>query len=392
MKKLFLNGKKSLLVLGVFFMMFIMTACTKTKETIQESKGNETIENEDTGRESESQTEIKKESEIESKEGKNGTRKVIDSDGNTVEIPDKVERAAPSIGAFAQITELVGGRGKIVASVSGLPDFFTTVFPDFLESNSEGHDTSNVEDIIASGAQVAFGPTFTEEQTEQLRGAGIAVVKINSFSNAEELMDCITLIGEILGEDAPQQAKKFNEYFQGNMDYTEELTKELSEEARVKVLMLRINGGNYTTINETDICSGYIRSAGGINVAADFEGNPNETGGTKMGINGEQIIQWSPEIILTHSQTEKDEIMKDASLSVVPAVKNEKVYVVPIGTYLWSVRSGEGALMPLWLAKIQQPEIFKDLNIEDKTKEFYSEFYKYELNQEELDKILKGQE
>ncbi len=50
--------------------------------------------------------------------------------------------------------------------------------------------------------------------------------------------------------------------------------------------------------------------------------------------------------------------------------------------------SAEGALQPLWLAKIFYPEIFTDINLEEEVKKFYLKFYRYELSDEELKEIL----
>jgi len=64
------------------------------------------------------------------------------------------------------------------------------------------------------------------------------------------------------------------------------------------------------------------------------------------------------------------------------------VYLNPKGVYLWSVRSAEGALEPLWLAKILHPELAASLDIKQKTKEFYRDNYYYELSDEETENIM----
>ena len=69
-------------------------------------------------------------------------------------------------------------------------------------------------------------------------------------------------------------------------------------------------------------------------------------------------------------------------------MQNEEIFVVPSGVYLWSARSAEGALYPLWLAKTFYPERFSDLNLEQKTREFYERFYNYKLSDSELKEIL----
>ena len=97
---------------------------------------------------------------------------------------------------------------------------------------------------------------------------------------------------------------------------------------------------------------------------------------------------YDPDVIITNSPEGKAQIMKNTSFQGIKAVKNGKVFVVPSGVYLWSVRSAEGALQPLWLGKMIYPELFAELDLEQKTKEFYEKFYGYELNGDEVKNIL----
>ncbi len=319
-----------------------------------------------------------------SKEENGGIRTVINIDGTKVEIPAEVTGVAPTIGAFAHITAMLGGSEQIAASIKDLSPIFYSVWP---KTNPDGHDTSSMEDIIASGAQVVYGPNFTDEQRGQLEAAGIAVLQINAFSNAEEMKSIVTLIGDILGNDGPERAKAFNAYYDSNIEYVKTMTKDLDENQKVRVLNLRYGGDNYTTVNGKDISAFYVEAAGGSFVSGDYQG----TGGA-MTVNAEQIIEWDPDVIFTMGRSAHDQIVNDPALASVSAVANGNVFTEPSGTYPWSVRSAEGALMPLFLAKIMYPDIFKDLSVEDKTREFYKDMYGYSLSDEEVKTIMAGRE
>lgn len=316
---------------------------------------------------------------------KEGMRTITNIDNTTVEIPAEVTGVAPTIGAFGHITAMLGGSDRIVASIKNFSSLFRSVWPD---TNPEGYETGNIEDIIASGAQVTYGPNYTDEQREQLETAGIVVLQVDAFSNADEMKAIVRLIGDILGEDAPERAEAFCEYYDQNIAYVKEKTADLTDDEKVKVLNLRYSGDSYTTVKGTDISAFYAESAGGIFVSGDFEG----AAGGDMTVNAEQIIEWEPDVIFTMGREAKERIMSDAALSSVPAVANDKVFVEPSGTYPWSVRSAEGALMPLFLAKIMYPELFADLVVEDETRDFYQEMYSYTLTDEELETIMAGSE
>ncbi len=195
-------------------------------------------------------------------------------------------------------------------------------------------------------------------------------------------------VGDLLGDDAPSKAQKFAEVYDANIAYVQEKTANIPEAKRVKVLNLRTDGNGYTTVDGKDISAYYAQVAGGDFVSGDFE-KQETTGST---VNAEQIITWAPEVIFTMGQSSKEQIMNDPSLKTVPAVANDKVFVEPSGTYPWSVRSAEGALMPFFLGKIMYPDLFQDLSLEDKIKEFYKEMYDYDLNDEEVATILRGEE
>jgi len=358
------NNKKGILkfkVLGIFLsLVLILTSCSSPskKETTT--------------------TDVEKKQETTVK-----TRKITNVDGTEYEIPEEITGVAPTIGAFAHITAMLGGSEKLVATIPNLSDLFKAVWP---KTNPDGYDTSNIEDIIASGAQITYGPNYTEEQMQQLEAANIVTLKVNAFSNVEEMKNIVTLVGDILGDDAPEKAKEFNEYYDNNISYVKEKTKDLKEEEKIKVLNLRTSGGNYTTVNGKDISAEYAKAAGGIFVSDSYEGVSGE-----MTVNTEQILEWNPDVIFTMGAESGETIKNDPALANVEAVKNGKVFVEPSGTYPWSVRSAEGALMPLFLGKIMYPEIFEELSIEDETKKFYDEIYGYKLSEEEVEKIMAGE-
>lgn len=179
-----------------------------------------------------------------------GTRMVKDSSGNDVEIPAEVTKVAPTIGAFSAVTAMLGASNKIVAAAtSALSPRFKATYPDYEKANPNGYDTKNVEDIIASGAQVVYGPgTLTEEQLAQLKGAGIAFVAIEKLSTVEEMSQAFTIIGNILGGDHQKKAEELVKLYKGNVDDTAKRTASLAGSDRVPVLQLRAEGNEYSTI------------------------------------------------------------------------------------------------------------------------------------------------
>lgn len=319
-----------------------------------------------------------------------GFRMVKDSDGKEVAVPYHVTRVAPLIGAFAQVTGMLGAEQKICSSVPRLSEMFYRIFPSVKQSTLSGNLPSNIETLIASKTQVVYGPTsffLSEANIAQLQASGIAVVKISNFATIEEIKESVRLIAEILGEDAPQKAQMFNNYYDKTLLEVQNRTASVS--SKLTVLALNFSAGNYSTINDADIGAQYIKVAGGKNAASDYVIGSKDI--VKI-VNGEQILMWNPDVIITNSNPSREVILKNSAFQTLNAIKNKRVYVVPTGVYLWSVRSAEGALQPLWLGKMFYPERFADLSLEKEVKYFYKEFYHYDVSDDEVKMILEGSE
>lgn len=310
------------------------------------------------------------------------TRTITDQHGSTVQVPVTVQRVAPSIGAFAHITAMLGAPEKVVATSAGMSDLFYTVWP---TANRDRRDAANIEEIIAGGAQVAYGPNFTDEQKAQLTAAGVSVVTIDAFADPEQMKKTIALIAEILGGDAPARATEFNRAYDGYLSDARERAAKIPANEHVTVLNLRTSGDSYTTVGGQDISSAYGEAAGGTVVSADFKGNA-----TSMTVSAEQILAWAPQVIYTMGRASHDRIVADPALQAVPAVRNGRVHTEPSGTYPWSVRSAEGALMPAYIGSILYPQAYQDVSLATLTKDFYQKFYGYTLSDDQVTTILAG--
>jgi len=316
----------------------------------------------------------------------NETRFVTDTFGNKIEIPYSVTKVAPLIPAFAQMTCMLGHQDDIVASRVIFSDMFHKVFPGVKKANPNNMLSTNVETLIASGAQVAYGPTsffMNDIQKNQLKKANVAVVDISNFATIEGMKSCISSIAQILGKDAIEKADKFNAYYEQNMEKIRNRTQNLIN--KPTVLLLGFSAGNYRVSNGRDISSVYANTAGGINVAQNLE-----LGGSSfvLQVNTEQILTYNPDIIIASSNEAKERVLSEKAFKDIKAIKTKSVYVTPSGVFIWSARSAEGALQPLWLATKFYPEKFSDINMEQEVKFFYKTFYNYELNEEELNSIL----
>jgi iron complex transport system substrate-binding protein len=74
----------------------------------------------------------------------------------------------------------------------------------------------------------------------------------------------------------------------------------------------------------------------------------------------------------------------------VDAVVNERVYLSPQNPFCWiDLPQGPHLIIgTAWTATVLYPELFEDMDMEQLTRDFYSQFLHYELTDEELNNLL----
>nr|WP_321266396.1 ABC transporter substrate-binding protein [uncultured Sulfurimonas sp.] len=106
-------------------------------------------------------------------------------------------------------------------------------------------------------------------------------------------------------------------------------------------------------------------------------------------INFETLLSYNPEIIIAQNELAYKSILKKPLWKHLRAVKNNKVFLVPNKPFNWIDRppSFMRILGIQWLTKIFHPKRY-DIDLEKRTKEFYSLFLKVEISDEQIRQIL----
>ena len=165
---------------------------------------------------------------------------------------------------------------------------------------------------------------------------------------------------------------------------TDEQEIEKMESAGLKVVALRSAELDSVSVSQYDH---WMVPSGAHNPASGLTGKMTE-------VDMEQILLWNPEIIYigNHSDLMPSDLLENKQegrdWSVVSAVANKQVYKIPIGAYRWDPAGVETPLMVKWAAKIQYPEIFADMDMEQEVKDFFEIVYQYELTDEQVSEIL----
>lgn len=314
---------------------------------------------------------------------------ITDTSGAKVEIPAKINKIADSWKAHNEVLSVLGAGDKIVATVlskKSMPWLYK-VNPTMDKAVTTFGANFNTEDLMKNKPDIVF-VSSGDANANKISSLGIPVVQLN-FTTFDTMKKCISLTGEILGEDATKRADKYNNYLDDKVKMVKDITSKIPDAQKPKVLHVESLSpigvdGSKTIINE------WIEAAGGVNAAKDVTGNMKE-------VSIEQVMQWNPDIIIFGANGASGKVnpvstlLNDPNWQKIAAVKNGKVYQNPTGAFLWDRYSCEEALQVQWAAKTIHPDKFKDLDIAAETKNFYKTFLNYDLTSEDVDKILKAQ-
>ena len=253
-----------------------------------------------------------------------------------------------------------------------------------------GTQTGNYETIINIHPDIVIEGFTTDGQIDeaierrQESFGNIPVVAIDdSIIFVEGSDPTIEYVGELL--DCEEQAADLIEFRAEILDEIDSKVSDLPDEDRVRVyyaegakgLSTDPSGSQHSQV--IDIC-------GGINVA-----NCSLTPGNGMTqVSIEQVMEWNPEIILTSNAQFYNTVYSDPLWENIDAVQNERVYLAPLNPFCWIDRPQGPHLIigTAWTATVLYPDLFEDMDMEQTTCDFYSQFLHYDLTDEELESLL----
>jgi len=317
-----------------------------------------------------------------------GTHVVKDIKGVDVELPTEINKIVDLWHAHNQVIMMLGAADKLVGTTEVFKKrpWPNVIYPRLSEVEAlvvgTGAGEVNYEETLSLEPDVVFASD--DGVTETARKQGLATVNV-AFQDYEGLRNDIKITAEVLGGDAVDIAKEWQDYLDANIKLVEDRMKDIKEEDRVKVLHIASSDSFTKVDGRKCIVDEWIKLAGGVN-ALEKEGNLIE-------VTMEEIVAADPEVIImgVGAASAVQNLMADEAWSGITAVKNGAVYANPNGVFSWDRYSGEEALQVLWAAKKFNPDKFEDINIEQETKDFYMQFYGFQLNDDQTARILNGE-
>ena len=321
-----------------------------------------------------------------------GATRVVDDELGQITVPAESKRIATTAPAYTTAVLLLGGADKLVALEDnyGKNEWIKGKYPQLakLPVVFSGNEV-NMEELTKQDPDlVIYASRYGENNLKQLQELSIATVSSPKGSDKQgnkidQLRARQVYLGEVIGGVQLDKAKKYSEEYLAIRSEIEAKTASIPEAERPTVVQLSGAGDSLQANNGSAIGQELITLAGGINAGAGATGeSKGPSGQTK--IDPEQLLSWNPELLLVDSTKIRDSIKSDPVLSGLKAVQNNNIIVIPNGAMAWAYNGPEEYLNMYFFAKAVHPELFKDVDMEARTKAFYKEYFGFDLTDDDV--------
>lgn len=246
---------------------------------------------------------------------------------------------------------------------------------DWCNSNS----TVNIEELLKLKPDVVFCYSTAEEEIEKMEQAGLTVVALRS-AEMESIKENLRIISAVCQK--PERGEELIAYIEEQIEEVTSVLQDMQEEE--KTTAIEFYSDMKVAVNQYEH---WMTPSGAKNPAAELEGSMAD-------VDMEQLLIWDPEIIYlgNHSDLMPSDLLENKQdgrdWSIMKAVQDGQVYKIPIGAYRWDPAGVETPLMIKWAAKIQYPELFEAMDMEQEVKDFFEYVYQFELTEEMVSEIL----
>ncbi|MDR0913453.1 MAG: ABC transporter substrate-binding protein [Methanobrevibacter sp.] len=323
----------------------------------------------------------------------NGEIVITDMVGRTVSIPAQPEKIVSTSGTLTTILYMIA-PDKLSAlssdfnNVSYVPDKYRKLpVIGAWHGHGDGNDEALLSlnpDLIIDSPRVRDGVVVQSDLDLIIKKfSPIPVIAVPETANITNIGDTYDFLGKVYGGDSKASLLKdtLNRYLDlGNQN------KEKTKDNPVKVYYAQ-SGDGLTTSPAGSEHAQILDIIGADNVAKDT--------GTQAGtftVSIEQVIKWNPDVIITIDSNFYNGIYSNSQWKDINAVKNKKVYLVPEDPYNWfDMPPGSNLIIGIpWALKVVYPEQNTNLDMKKELKEFYSNFYHYDLTDGDVNDILGG--
>ncbi len=327
------------------------------------------------------------------------TRTFIDDVGREITLPVEISAVSPS-GPLAQI---------VLYSLD--QDLFVSVSSEFTDAQAKYIDprlltlpvtgqfygskasTMNPESIMELNKQLNIDVVLDIGEAKQTMKVDLDDIQSKTCvpfafvtqNKLEDIPGSYVKLGELLSR--PERGQELSDYVSALLTEFDAGMTTIGDNRKSLIYVTAVDGNSVSMIGRESYHAEVI----------DYVGNnlvePAATGsGTGGEYTMEDILQLNPDYIIVgyvEGHTYYNQIMTGSMWQSLSAVRSGNVYEAPYGPYSWmgGPPSIQRLLSMVWLGNLMYPDVF-DYSIDDRVREFYSLFFKYDLTDVDLDDLM----
>ena len=318
----------------------------------------------------------------------NESRTFSDISGKTITLPEQITRiygSAPPITFMIYVIDdapLIGVNFPQTNQDNTYGDkFLSKHFMSLpILGGWHGNNTPNLESIIAAKPEVIVTwdtPLLNEKTAKDLARINIPALKVN-IDDSRNYPEVFRYLGKVMHKE--ERANALANMAQTYLDELKTFVASIPEKERTKVYYAE---GPFGLQTECDVSfhSEPLMLAGGNLVHKCVQ---NSVIGMQE-VSFEQVLTYNPDVIIVQNPAFYKTIFEDKKWTMLKAVKDKKVYLIPKTPFNWTDRppSFMRIIGAHWIASKLYPTRYP-YNIQDKVRAYYQLFFGVALSDEDL--------
>ena len=313
-----------------------------------------------------------------------------DSIGRTVELPDTIDRVAPS-GNLSQMIlysiapEKISGwsiklsttaKGEyFLKDTAGLP-VFGTFYGKKANLNKEALMSANPQVVMDMGEIKGGIDAMREDLDNLMDDIKIPVITLEAY--LDNIPDVYRTLGTLL--DKEERGEELAAYAEEALSMAASARDQITDPVTV---YYSSSDDGLEAIPTGSFHGEVIEKIGARNVV------PASFSAQQGSVSLEQIYLWDPDVILLSNEKAYDSVMKSKVWGLLSAVKNNRVYLVPSEPYSFidSPPATNRIIGIYWLGNLLYPELY-DVDIIDEVIEYYGLYYNYGMSEAKAKEVL----
>lgn len=335
---------------------------------------------------------------------------VVDLLDREVTVPETVERVAAIAGPTYEMVFMLGCADKIVMVKSGHTDSYPLAnltnpnLKDMVGLSANPSSTVNIEDYLKQDIDlvVYYDNEIELKKFDAVDMAAVVATKntglMDSLEEAkaltidefiEKLTQPLDILSTALNDpEARAEYQTWHDYCDEKLRMVYERTKDIPMEDRKTVYWGNTWGEEIRSTYALKNRWFEVNLAGGQLIGPEENSNFPE-------VTAEQLFSWDPDIILVDNHgglpglVMESMYRENGKWSTLSAVQNKELHRIPAGVFFLD-KGSTTTLLVLWMATFLQPELFSDIDMIEEVKYYYSEFYEFELTDEQAQNVIDG--